>query len=297
MSQLLENKAVLPGILQMIHEALPTPQPPLDQAQTPEEYRQAAEKLRQEQRISRSDRSQVFIENLDVVYYADLSIEDLDAEFVDRSGADFDLVADPLNVKDPGFVVYLECRTPKRRHSQFVNTEFQRRLREVGRRPDTGFYVNRVALTSIERAEEGGRPDRGAPPRPSRGGSGPSFGGGRDGPSGPGPGGLMGPPRGSGSGGRLGPPSGGSPPTGFGSGGRGPSGSGGAGAGWGSSPRPPRGSGSSAPRSDGAVTVDPLTEESMDSDWLFTIALDVVLADLPQDETEAGETPVGREGE
>jgi len=45
------------------------------------------------------------------------------------------------------------------------------------------------------------------------------------------------------------------------------------------------------------VTVDPLTDESMDLDWLFTIALDVVLADMPEDETEAGETPAGSEGE
>ncbi|UCG17285.1 MAG: type IV pilus assembly protein PilM [Phycisphaerales bacterium] len=296
MSQLLKNKAVLPGILQMIHEALPVPQPPLDQAQTPEEYRQAVEKLREEERIGRRDRTEVFIENLDIVHYPDLSIEELDADFVDRSGADADLVADPVDVQVPGFVVYLECRTPNRKHSQFVNSEFQRKLREAGRRPGTGFYVNRVALTSIERGEEGGRPDRGAPPRPSRR-SGSSLGRGSQGPSGSGTGGPIGPPRSPEPDGRLGSSGGSAPPAGLSPRGRsGSSGPGGPDTGRGTAPRWPRG-GSSAPRSDGAATVDPLTDESMDLDWLFTIALDVVLADMPQDETEAGETPADREGE
>ena len=243
---LLRKKAVLPRILAIVHEALPKPKGTPTGAITPEAYKEAVSKT------PRTDREEIFITRFVSTYVPDLAGPEASGTFNDKSGdPDKKLIPAAEGTPRPGFVCELECRTPNRQHSQFINSRFQKVLRDLGRLPKKGFYVNHVALTSIARVAEVGvkgyeaTAGGGAPPSSYYPGA---------------PGGMFG-----GS-----PMSGMPPPPGMGGGG--------------STPKP-------AKKTVEAKVVDPLTDESMDSDWVFTIAFDVVLADLP--EAQPGAAPEG----
>jgi len=44
-------------------------------------------------------------------------------------------------------VIRLRCRTPNEGRVRFITTEFKQKLRELGRVPGKGFYINRIWLT------------------------------------------------------------------------------------------------------------------------------------------------------
>jgi hypothetical protein len=234
MKRLQENKVVLPRILQVIHEALPGRQGPLAAASTPEQYRQAVEELRGNG-TGRPQRREIFIEKLVCSYEPDVGT--VTGEFEDKDGRSLDVSREPeLDVVEedtsgkPGFFIRLSCRTPNELNLRFVNRTFKDNLRTLGRRPGTGFYINRVVQTSNVRLA----PVAPTVPTTPKDGT-DTTGRGR---------GL-----GSGRGGR------------------------------GSEPQPtgPTGSGN---------YYDPLTEEVMDTDWVFVLNIEVVLEDLPGQEGE-----------
>jgi type IV pilus assembly protein PilM len=236
--QLVENKAILLKILEVIHEALPTPQRALAEATTCQEYRQAV----QDSGLRRPERDEVFIARLDCRYEPDLSDPALDSDFRDVSReVDPNLVqGGPASPR--GFIFRLQCRTPNAQLAEFVNAALKQNLRTLGRRPNAGFYINRVAMTAYEPMHIGTE----IPPPTDYDRSAP-FSSGRGQRRERGPGGS--------SGGRDKEPESGAPPA------------------------EPVG-----------TYIDPLTNESMDSDWLFSIAFDVVLADLPEPEAQPGQS-------
>lgn len=231
--KLAENKAVLLKILETVHEALPTPQGALAEAATCREYCQAV----RDSGVRRSQRDEVFITSLDCRYEPDLSDPNLESVFRDVSREVDAQRVEGGATPQPGFVFRLQCRTPNAQLAEFVNAALKKNLRTVGRRPKTGFYIDRVAMTAYEPMHVGSA----APPPTDRD-------------------------RSTSSSGRRG-------------------------------ERRDRGAGSSPggrdrerdrdtpPAAPVGTYIDPLTGESMDSDWLFSIVFDVVLADLP--ETEA----------
>lgn len=264
MRALQDNKAVLPRVLQIVHDALPVPDNSLLEARSPEEYAAAFKALG-----PRANRGVVYVESLQIDYVADLSLPDYESEFQDVSTAKPEPLLASGSGQAKGFLVTMQCRTPKSRAPLFIRDHFQNVLRDAGRKPGLGFYVNRVALTDVQEVggpkdSGGGGPSRKPPKTPSGPQLGPpTLGGppGRPGTAGPpGPPGFGGPPGLSGPpvpGGPTGPGLGPKPP-GFGTGGL--------------------SSGQTAQETD----VDPLTDESIASDWLFTISFDVVLGPIPE---------------
>lgn len=135
-----ENKAVVPKILQFIHEAVPKPEGPLADARTQEEVMEAIAG------VARNKREQVFIESINIQFEPDVNVlgdwgynlVDKDAENVAYHDAD--------GVVRPGFVARISCVSPNEGGSTFIQDGFMENLREMGRRPGMGYCVNRVFL-------------------------------------------------------------------------------------------------------------------------------------------------------
>ena len=244
--QFQRNKGLMLRLYQVIHDALPEPQDPLRTAEAPEAYLAAASK------VPRGDRTQVFVEELAIEYYDDANAIMLE----DVSGSEPDELEITEKMETAGFIVSLYCRTPNSAGLPFVSDVFMKRLRELGRRPGQGFFVNRVALTRLEQLVKDESQSRGTGPGKGT------------------PGGERGTKGRSARGGR-----GGGKSSAFLGGGRGGGRRGG------------RSPGSSDQAQGGveAAYFDPLTNEPMDRDWAFTIEFDVLLSDapLPEDEDEA----------
>lgn len=160
--ELQRNKAVWPRILAAIHQALPIPQAELAAASGPEEYLAAVRK--NPKVLKRSKRSEIFIEEFVAHYYQDLDEVDLLDQETGDSGED--LIDAPDDEKRSGFLVTVQCRTPNDGKARFVSRTIKSGLREHGRKPDLGFYINRVVLTEgrgfgEKRTSGSSRPPRG----------------------------------------------------------------------------------------------------------------------------------------
>jgi len=187
--KLQQNQSVMLRLYQIMHEALPQLQEPLASADSPEAYLAAIQANPHD--LRRGARKQIFIEKLSIRYYEDA----YDADLEDQSGAreiDELPIADDTNTE--GFIVTLDCRTPNRNEVKFVSETFMKRLRELGRQPGMGFFINRVVLPSGERLTDkeeldtassrrgrgtkarGSRRTRGGSRRGSRGGGTPQAG-------------------------------------------------------------------------------------------------------------------------
>jgi len=167
-----QNKRLIPKVLQVIHESIPRPDGPLSQAQTPAQIREAIAT------IPRGDRKVAFIDSLEMQYEADLRLQGWEPSLVDVEPALNDLESD----KDlPGLLVKIACTTPNQVGINYIADAFADPLRRNGRRPDLGFYFDRVHVISGHRYE----PERGqrgtsasrpsaptAQPRPASGGRG-----------------------------------------------------------------------------------------------------------------------------
>ena len=299
------DKAVWPKILAMIHTALPSMQFEDSATMDSAAYAEAVKKT------PRKDRSVIAVERLIAEYNLDLDEWDMTSQ---------DQCGDPRNYEipaagdepRPGFLVTVDFTTPRSEALDFVCEEVKASVRRAGRIPDQGFYINNVIMLD-------GRPAR------ASGSASKTKSAGR--------GGQRGSPRGDGAstgGGRGAPPAGGG-----GKGGRPGMGGGGTGGG-GKGGRPGMGGGKGAPPGGGRDTarrttpssrggqpqqrggptsgpnqafappieqiknadLDPVTGEDLTSDWVFTIQFEVVLADLPQeDTTEAPDTSTEPESE
>jgi type IV pilus assembly protein PilM len=256
--RLQQNKALMLRLYQVIHDALPPPQDPLRAVETPDDYATAVQS--DPNGLQRGKRTEVFIEELDVQYDPDVNGIALD----DVSGSELDELEITTDMTTEGFIVTLRCRTPNRGGVRFVSDVFMNRLRQMGREPRQGFFINRVVLTSLEPLAKDETPAGGFGPPPGsppggRGTPGRSPRGGRGGEE-------------AGAGGRIG--------GGFVGGGR--TGRARGGGRRGGPPKPPPGG------VEGAY-IDPITNEAMDHDWLFNVEFDVLLNDAPEPEPDEEE--------
>jgi len=145
------SKALIPKILQVTHESVPRPQGPLADADTPKAVREAIASAA----TPRKQRNQVVIEELVVRFEADINAYEW-ASIVD--------VEEPINDPDASMsAIKLEitCRTPNEGGAKFISETFMNALRENGRRPETGFYFDRVFLWEGAKVESKSAPTTG----------------------------------------------------------------------------------------------------------------------------------------
>jgi len=240
--QRLQNqRTVMLRIYDVIHRALPQPPEPLRTARTPEQYVAA---IRSDPALERGQREQVFVESLSVLY----DPGPLELSMADVTGVEVDEVPIPEDMENPeGFLVTLACRTPNSGEVKFVSEVLMKRLRELGRQPGMGFFINRVVLVNGEPMVRGAstpekRPPRDRDTRRGAAGRGRGRGGSESGKRTPGR-----------FGGRFG-------------------------------QEDEAGDEAELPE-----FIDPVTGESMDTDWVFTIDIEVLLADYPEPEPEEEE--------
>ncbi|MHC4698743.1 MAG: type IV pilus assembly protein PilM [Planctomycetota bacterium] len=129
------NKTLIPNILHLIHESLPASDDATARATTNEEFVNALSDA-----PPRGERQQVFLTSVALQFEESLN----------------DFIWDPVGEVEPrinddtsdlpGIKIEIECTTPNEGGPKFVREAFMDRLRENGRRPNTGFYIDRVWL-------------------------------------------------------------------------------------------------------------------------------------------------------
>jgi hypothetical protein len=130
------SKALIPKILQVVHESVPQPTGPLANADSPKAIRDAIASGAP----PRAQRNQVTIDELVIRYEADVNLYEW-LSIVD--------VEEPINDPDaelPAIKLEIACRTPNEGGAKFISDTFMNALRQNGRRPGTGFYFDRVYL-------------------------------------------------------------------------------------------------------------------------------------------------------
>ncbi len=136
---LMKNKAVIPAIFQVIHESLPKQKAPV---RTAADYAAAAAAT------PRAQREEITIQELSTEYKADVNEPAWEKSLIDvppRTEKDDEVV--------PGLIVEIICSTPNSGGQQFVKSTFVDALRTNGRKPGTGFYIDRVWITQGGKGE------------------------------------------------------------------------------------------------------------------------------------------------
>ena len=126
--------------------------------------------------LDRPKRQQIFIEYLNGVFEANLDDPEATKVKEDLSGETG--VKEIKGEKRYGFLITLRGTTPNDGRVGFVTDAFKKRLRELGRQPEQGLYINRIWLTKFESMTPSATPaagesEHGAQPAP-RGGRRPS---------------------------------------------------------------------------------------------------------------------------
>ncbi|MBI4718507.1 MAG: type IV pilus assembly protein PilM [Planctomycetes bacterium] len=151
--KLQRNKLVVPRVVKLVHDSLPVPDGPLADADTPQKIVAALEAGA----APRGERKQIVIESLDIQFEQDvhtwLSPEDAQA-------------INDVNKDLPGLWLKITCTTPNQGAAKFITDAFLTPLKENGRKPKQGFYIDRVHIAS------GGKADAKTPG--ARGGAKPS---------------------------------------------------------------------------------------------------------------------------
>ncbi len=165
------NKVLIPEILQVIHESVPIPAGPLGEATTPSGVLDAIANGAP----PRGERRQVFIDKLYMHFEPDVNAYEGWESRVP--------VPEPINDPQselPAVKIEITCRTPNQGGAKFISESFMDALRRNGRRPEMGFYFDRVHLVDggkVETSRSVGSAGRGSAARPSGGGRGRGFGG------------------------------------------------------------------------------------------------------------------------
>jgi len=152
--ELQRNKTVVPQILQLIYESLPTPDGKLGQAETIDDYLSAVASS-----PARGERNQVFIESLQLQYERNLNY------YLWQPVGEFVPPINPSDTELPGIKIEITCTTPNKGGPRYIRDTFMARLRENGRRPGTGIYVDRVYLIDGAKVQAGPATAAAAPGR------------------------------------------------------------------------------------------------------------------------------------
>ena len=136
--ELQKNKAVIPKILRVVHDSLPVPDGPLAEADTHEEVLAALAAGAP----PRKQRKLIHIDSLD------LQLEPNLHEYAEWTSVITvpEPINNDLNAPLEGFWLKIICTTPNEGAAQFVADNFLKPLRENGRKPGLGFYVDRTVV-------------------------------------------------------------------------------------------------------------------------------------------------------
>jgi hypothetical protein len=158
--ELQHNKTTILKILQTVHDSVPVPDDPLAKATT----QQAVLDAIAAGAPPRGQRKQVFIESVDVQFEPELQVTNWESKIE---------VPPPINDHSAkaignlaGILIKITCTTPNEGGLKFINEDFIKKLRENGRKPGMGFYIDNVVLAEGSKAEAA--PTGGAP-RPATG--------------------------------------------------------------------------------------------------------------------------------
>lgn len=135
---LLENKSVVPRLLDIVNAAVPRPSGELADAGTAEEMRKAVASAG-----DRSSRNRVWITSLDTQYDTDLQLFNWTS--LVNTGETFNVyTGDGAAVS--GIRLTIGCRTPNKGGVEYLKGAFLDKLIELGRKPGMGFYFDKVSL-------------------------------------------------------------------------------------------------------------------------------------------------------
>lgn len=139
----LTNKRVVPLVTRIIHEAVPQPKPPVSEAATAEKYRELIVGA-----PPRQERSELFIDSMLMTYTDDLGTERdfSEGSFFPEDEEDVvDTFFDGGDIKT-GLFIRLSISTPHKDNRRFVRETLMKNLKELGRKPGQGLYINRVYM-------------------------------------------------------------------------------------------------------------------------------------------------------
>jgi type IV pilus assembly protein PilM len=158
--ELQHNKTTVLKILQTIHDSVPVPEGPLSEATTQKAVLDAIASGAP----PRGQRKQVFIESVDMLYDPDLRQFNWESKIE---------VPPPINDHSAktvgelaGILIKITCTTPNEGGLKFIKDSFMVPLRQNGRKPGAGFYIDNVVLVEGGKAEAAAT---GGAPRPATG--------------------------------------------------------------------------------------------------------------------------------
>jgi type IV pilus assembly protein PilM len=135
--ELLSKKRVIPGIVSLIHEAIPV-DPELAAASTPEDLKRLIQS--DPVRYARNKRKQIFIDSLTID-----PVTNLDGLSLVGPSQNAQRFGDSGDAEVQGFLVHVSARVPygsmDAEVSAFIRNEFLGRLRELAKRPGMGFHI------------------------------------------------------------------------------------------------------------------------------------------------------------
>ncbi len=144
--QLQENKRTVPRILDIIHNSVPLETGELAKAQTPEEIRAI---VASGKAPPRGERKHILITGIDMSFEPNIRAYDWTSVIA---------VPDPINSHSideeddlPGILVKIFCQTPNAEGAAYVRDSLVANLRNKGRVPGTGFYIDHLILLSGEK--------------------------------------------------------------------------------------------------------------------------------------------------
>ena len=167
--ELQHNKTLVPRIIQLIHESVPRAEGALGAAAGNAQLRESLAT----DPTPREERTQVFISKCSIVWEPDVNVmNDWPFNKIDAAAEDVILIQDDPDAEQPGFFVRIFCETPNENGSEFLYDTFMKNLKTNGRRPEQGFYVNRVFLVDGQQVGAAEGVPSGAPTARRSGGGG-----------------------------------------------------------------------------------------------------------------------------
>ena len=134
--KLMAYKPLIPRVLKVVHDSVPVDDSPIGQAQTPGEVVAALAAGAP----PRGQRKQLVIEFLDMGYEVELNKWDWPSQ------VEMPPPINPEGTPLPGIFLKILCTTPNQGGAKFINDEFISTLRQNGRKPGMGFYLDRICL-------------------------------------------------------------------------------------------------------------------------------------------------------
>ncbi len=137
-----ENKTVMSGIIEIIHQSVPRLST-IAGVSDPDELRAKLPAA-----PARSKRKDVFIEGIDTHFEPDLNVFDFTGSFTIPPLNEYD---EDSSSEMPGILVKIKCRSGNEGTIEFIAKEFMEPLRANGRRPERGYYFDQIALIKGEK--------------------------------------------------------------------------------------------------------------------------------------------------